>query len=547
MKHPAEPSRAKILALTALVAIAAVVGYKACAAPLALLMGFGRPAPVTHTHRPEFPCLPTDAGRSWADPGYVSLPPAKANAKAQHLKAQVLEEAKRDTGKALDRLLREAKDPDTAQALFQAMMELALGHPAGPAEGAVPEGGNYDERHAFKAPEGQSGIAQVAGLAKALGARVGKPEAGPYDPLLLDHAVRLMAFHGTPPKAEGKPEAKALQLADGSGTAQAPDPLVRATLRGLLGSRHTQILAARALGHLGDMETAKEIIESPGKFPDASISDFGPKAVALYKQQQLARLKAGRSTGEGDFWQSLRLPPHHQDTAIELAFAGDGGAYMALQRNWAVMNLSEKDPDSLYAQHIDWAIRFPGTRAGIIGKIRGLDGYFRSPSGGGPKATAAILRAMDHDFAIIFGDKPWKEKNLVGVTQVLLGLWHHVHFGPTNEIAKSDRVLLEEGSKLFKKYLKPYVDVPERGDEHNIVWTLGILARHLKIPGIGYPGKGLEVFRLKRMVQEINSQYKTIQEMEAHRRSLSLASNRYESPTPGLCVRLGELENDQDI
>lgn len=521
--------------------------YRTYLAPLLALLTFSSapkaaagPAPRT-----EFMALPQDTHLYWENPANLAKPPAQANAAAQNLKARALREAKGDPVRASQRLIAGAKDSDTAQALFQTMLEFALGRPAGPGEGAVPVNGKYDEKAFYRTPEGQTGITQVAEIAKALAARVGTPEAGPYDPLLLDHAVKLMAFHGAPASA------RTLQSADGKGTLPAPDPVVRATLRSLLGSRSTQILAARALGQLGDMETAKEIIEQPGKYPDASIADFGPKAVELYKQRQLDRVKAGQSTGEGDFWQSMRLPPKHQDTAIELAMAGDGGATLAMERNYAVMNLAEKDPDTLFAQHIDWAIRFPGTKAAWIAQQR-MMGNFNGPNGGGPKATAAVLRAMDHDLAIIFGGKPWKESQLAlqgfPTSSILPGLWHHFkHWPHTQQFRHGDRLLLEEGTKLFKKHYRTKVEVPVNSGEQSHVRGLSVFARHLGMPGIEYPGKKNDIFNLRSdLGHEWNRRLTTQQVMEDVVRN-SDPSGRYGGPETWKCVQIGELKNEEDI
>jgi hypothetical protein len=436
----------------------------------------------------------------WGDPAKPGSKLDTRPVKAQVLKAQMLKEQGEDSAKALDALLARRMEPDAAQALFQAMAELATGKPAGVSEGVLPALGlemeartklKPEEIKLYAPPIGKTGIAMVAGIAKALAPRMGQQDMSPFDQVLFEHAIRLMGFHGAP-----SPDSAA-QAAQGQAVrTQAPppmDPDVRATLRNLLGSRATQVYAVRALGQLGDMETAKEIIDNPGRYPDASIADFGPNAVERYKNARKLAIAQGRGAGEAAFFQSMRIPPEHQDAAIELAMAGDGGAILAAQRNWVVMDGMEKDPDAMRAVQMDAALRFPGTRAAWVGQRRGIDSFFMAPDNG-PKSYAMILKVLEHDLTIFFSGQPWTWEQMNVLSNhsgILSGLWHAARYGG---LLPGERKLEKEVEALFRRLYRPYTNIALRGThaahESGIAWSLAIYAGHLKLKPLEFEEKG---------------------------------------------------------
>ncbi len=434
----------------------------------------------------------------WGDPAKPSSKVDTRTDKAQLLKAQVLKEQGSDATKAVDALMARRQEPDAAQALYQAMVELATGKAAGINDGVIPPpvkegkaGAKIEEIQPYIAPQGKTGISLVAGVAKALAPVMGQAAMKPFDQVIFEHAIRLMGFHGAPVK-EGTPTTQGQ-----AAPTQAPapiDPEVRATLRSLLGSRNTQVYAARALGQLGDMETAKEIIDHPGKYPDASISDFGPDALNRYKNTRKEAIAQGKGAGEGAFFQSLRIPPQHQDAAIELAMAGDGGAILATQRNWSVMNAKEKDVDTVLAEGIDAALRFPGTRAGWVGARRGVEGFFNDPYVG-PKSYAMILRAVEGDLKIIFSDQPWDWSQMLVLTRhsgIFNGLWHAVRYGK-GVCDDRDRKLEKELEALFRRLYRPHTNIGPMGTfagfEIGTAWELAIYAGHLKLKPLEFEQK----------------------------------------------------------
>lgn len=387
-------------------------------------------------------------------------------------------------------LMARRHEPDAAQALFQAFVEMATGKPAGVSEGALPppmSGAKASEEkpkqaQLYAAPEGTPGIALVARNARILGDRMGQPDMKPFDQVLFEHTIRLMGFHGAP-----SGPAK-VQAAPGA-PAQAPiDPDVRSTLRGFLASRNTQVYAVKALAQLGDMETAKEIIENPGKYPDASISDFGANALEQYKIARKTAITQGKGGGEAAFWQSTRIPPQHQDSAVELAMSGDGGAIMATQRNWVVMNAKATDLDTVLAEGIDATLRFPGSRAAWVGQNRGIEGFFTQPEVG-PKTYAMMLKAVERDLQIIFSGKPWFWGELKVLTRhegIFNGLWHHVRYG---QAQKEDVVMEKKLEALFRQFYRPETYPDQKGFEVGTSWELAIYAAHLNLKPLEFEGK----------------------------------------------------------
>jgi hypothetical protein len=524
--------------------------------------------------------LTQDHGLVWGDPvtamGSVSLDLTKAQVR----KSQVLKEAKGDSAKALDTLLVERKGPDGAQALFQAMTELATGKPAGLSEGVVPglpKTGQEKPTGAksppttqglFAAPSNTLGIVLVARTAKALAQTLGTPKQPPFDQVLFEHAIKLMAFRGGPLPAEvlvGPPT----PAAKGSAPPPPVDPEVRATLRGFLGNRATQVFASKALGYLGDMETAKEIIERPEIYPDASISDFGPKALELYKTAQKQALAVGRGENGATFWQSMRIPPQHQDAAIELAMAGDGGAWMAMERNWAVMDMAS-DVDEAWSKGIDAALRFPGTRAGWVGKNRGVSGFFHAP-GAGPKTYAMLLRALERDLQLIFSGQPWRYRNLIVLNEeygMFNGMWHVNKYYPRFANARTvnsrdmnpivttglNGALLEfynQAEKIFRKQYRPKT-VPGGGmwdTSNTVALELAIFAAHLKLPPLEFEGKKYLLSQEKIKVMNRLAERGSREYLEQQLEDNTTFSSRWDMWCGNLelCVTFGDIEDVEKL
>ena len=327
------------------------------------------------------------------DPATVLQQVSEANRGTERRISESLQASSGDSGKAVELLLAKANDPDAAEALMTALRDLAPQGSERTAQLRVEQQKKLAESQAnyqiglqewqakpvnqrgakptapqapaapsyrFKAAEGQPGVLVVARTAEALRGRAGKPEAGRFDEMLLMECMQQMANHG----ASEVPEGQKVALADGSGKASPVNPSVRATLLGLLKDDGLQPFACNALGRLGDMATAKEIIEHPRRYPGANIGAFGPNAVEAYKQARLKQLKT-HSGSEAEFWISSRLGYRDREAALDLALAGDGGAGTAVTRNVTLEAMYAKDRDGRMAQAVDTYMRFPATRAGI--------------------------------------------------------------------------------------------------------------------------------------------------------------------------------------
>lgn len=361
---------------------------------------------------------PQDTHLYWHDPSALS-------AKAQEIsegkavrerRSKALEIEGQDQDKALDRLFEGRRDPEGSQALFHALRELASGGEAPIAEGKA----GKPLTPVFR-KEGGKGIASVARIAQKLAEVRGTDRMGRFDQLLLEDSIRLMGFYGADPRskqevpAKGDPKPKGDQI----------DPVTRGVLRQFLQVKDgaIQALACRALGQLGDVETAKEIISHPNKYPSASISDFGPEAVELFRKAQSGKMAAGAYT-DADMWQSLRLRPKDQEVAEYLAGMGDPGAAMAAGRNWVQETMHGSVDQHLY-RRLDILLRFPGTpqaRGALEVASFGsspnqpssfaiYQPYLQQPGRIKPDSrltTMALLALLDREFAQLFSGKPFR-------------------------------------------------------------------------------------------------------------------------------------------
>ncbi|MDP2875696.1 MAG: hypothetical protein Q8O00_05885, partial [Holophaga sp.] len=310
--------------------------------------------------------LEIDPGELQGDPKERIKQAEKALKRHEQVRTEALKSADGDVGKAMDTLFERCKEPDAAQALFEAMADVAipviLQSPKPIAGKPISIQAKRDA--IYRVNDGESGIAHVARMAQKISGRLNTKDMGHFDAPLLEQAIRLMGQHGA--LTAEKP------TTDGTQIGEVPiDPVVKGTLRGLMGVASLQPFAAKALGQLRDADTAKEIIENPGRYPGASIADYGSDAVAAYKDARMKGLKGqkGGVGGEESFWQSVRLTPKHQDAAIDLALAGDGGAGLAVERNFAVIKMNLNDPDTWFADHLDRWMRFPGTRASSVARF----------------------------------------------------------------------------------------------------------------------------------------------------------------------------------
>lgn len=481
------------------------VGYKLYVIGLAMGV-ISHTAPAKAEARVDFgpyPLVlePQDNDAYWYNPAKVTKQVAKANARPRKLAEKALEDAGKDTGKALAALVDRRKEPDAAQAVLEAMRELAQGNEGssiGP-EGEKPEKGR--QQKLFQVTPGESGIAHVARLAERLGAAIGTKDESRFDGMLLEDSIRLMGHYG----AEKTSEDRQVSLADGSGKVAPIDPVVRGVLRQFMaGKGFTQALASRALGQLGDMETAKDLIEHPKRYEAASISDFGPQAVEQYKQQRMKLLKEGRGGDDAAFWQGVRLGYRDREVAFDLSMAGDGGAALAVERNLALEAAYAKDPDVRLAQYLDTMLRFPKTRealkarSAISDPVSGLWSYIRNTPL--PKTQQMVLKVLDREFPIIFGEKEWKISDVSRLNSLCLELFYAKNNIPheyttgyiTNyDYNDKDLKLPEFYDALERLYRRHYKSKAGPGGEGYLeaIWNLSLFARGIGLPLIDYPGR----------------------------------------------------------
>lgn len=415
---------------------------------------------------------PQDVDLGWHDPAtMVNKAQDLSQGKAvRNLRAKVLEEAGQDPEKAMQMLFERRKDPEGSQALFDAMRELASGGKAPMGEGKPGE----PLAPLFKA-EGNRGVAAVARMAQQLADAKASGKASRFDGLLLEDAIRLMGHYGTGSRyVEGAAQEKSADV----------DPVTRGVLRQFLqvNDGAIQALSSRALGQLGDLETAKELMRNPKKYPSASISDFGPEAVRLFQESQTGKMAKG-TYSDADMWQSMRLRPKDQDVAETLAGMGDPGAGMAAARNWVLETMSGSVDQKLY-QRLDIMLRFPNTpRAkGALEIVsigvpdapwdRAIYRPFMKTPEGGPDArltSMALLALLDREFAILFSGKPFNPggstpidlpiiQRLIGPIAAMQEQFLEKPFNEykvTPESQAQIKAFLEGVRRIYMKHFKP--------------------------------------------------------------------------------------------
>ena len=469
--------------------------------PMLLAMGIlAVPKPAAAVELGPYPLeiatpAPQDIDLSWFDPSKVVKRVEDANGKSVQLKRAVLKETGGDVIKAAEALVQHVKEANGAQALFDLMADAATLVP-----GISTPGGSGAVDLATKEP----GIRVAARVADVLKGRYGTKEMGHFDQPLIERAILLMAFHGAP----DVPGMKKVPLSNGKGEVPPIDPVVRIVLRGMLKAGDLpQILAARALGQLGDAGTAKEIIDHPSRFPGASIADFGPDAVEAFKQKRLKELARGVE-GYDNFIQGMRLTPKYQETAIDLALAGDAGGGMAAQRNYAIYIASVHDKDALFASYLDQCFRFPNTRMAAKASLA-LSNWDVVAEWGWrwSKTHEMLLRILDHDLEIVFNKKDWRTTDLKGKIygiSDIVAFWHEAKYqkhirqlpGITDE-RDIEHFISFCGSieKLFRKHYKPIIYPHHPTDWTTLnyherypgTFTLNLYARHLGLPNIVDP------------------------------------------------------------
>lgn len=509
--------------------------------------------------------LAQDEQLSWHDPVAVLKRNGDILSQQTGLASRLLSDAKGDVAATLKTLLEKRSDPDYAQTLFQAMRELAPQGSEREAQRIKAAEDLYASQCANLKKTGQPlpppplrselrfvsgntpGIQHVLWVVERLQQdRVAKKEQR-QDTILLEDGLRLLGFYG----ASQVEENRKISTADGKKYAPV-NPAVRATLRSLLAAKDgpTQAMASRALGQLGDMETAREIIKKPRKYPSASIAHFGPRAVEEYKQAQLKRLEYGRS-GEGEFWQSLRLTPKYQDTAIDLAMAGDSGAGLAMERNIRIKQMYADDEDAWMAEHFDILLRYPGSRAAYVASTAVSRVNLASHKDG--KITppqAALMRCLEHDLKIIFGKAGWTAADLTGVIRPFTELWHTVKYG--NEFDRRDYYEFYKAMEaLFRKNYQPkamyHLPLDEKGtfstmppDAYLVVDRLSLYARHLGLPRIQHSIP--DDYRVRGHRSVLGLKMPGFYKSDKDR----MRSGAMESTEPRLCYDLGHISGPED-
>ena len=486
--------------------------------------------------------LSQDIDVSWYDPAKTLQRVEQAKAKPKALKRAALQEADGDPAKAVAVLLTKCKEPDAAQALFEVMAQLATLKPGDTLSlPAVKEGKATATAEAPAAKD--LGIHAVAKVAEVLGARQGTKEMGHFDGPLLERAILLMAFNGAP----DLPGVKKVPLANGKGEVPPIDPVVRATLRALLKAGELpQIMAARALGQLGDIGTAQEIIAKPGLYPGASIADFGPGAVEAFKQKRLKDLSRGVE-GFDTFVQGMRLTPRYQETAIDLAIAGDAGAAMAMERNFAQQfDHAGLKEDELMASYLDQMLRFKGTRTAfraggacaLMDRVVDFSPTFR-------KTHEMMLRIMDYNLTIVFEKKDWVREDLVqpGFCNfgLLTALWHEAkykcHWGQLRIHENWQDyfyAFYQDLEKLVRKHYKPNIEA--NADHYpGEVASLNRYLRHLGLPCVKDEHRPLSMYHLAVSHPEDEGK----DPLEEDKKGL------WGTPENWVCIRLGHLKEGE--
>jgi len=544
------------IAIGALV-IGGYMSYKIVRA-IGLMMGLWHSAPVVQAKALVMDLYPFDEELANAAQGQAKSPSA-APARIEHalvrhkeVQREALKEAKGDAGRAVDLLLAKSHDPDGAQALFEAMRELApQGHSvASPpsTQTFAPEKGETPmaAEPLFKVKEGEAGIVHVARIAGQLGERMKAAKVNPLDPILLEESIRLMGKYGAPPKPQ---TTQALVVGGNQAqTVPAIDPVVKGTLRVFFksGEPYLAAQACRALGRLGDAETAEDLIKHPKDYPGASISDFGKDQVEKWKQNRLKLLRQGRGTDESSYWQSVRLTPKHMDTAIDLARAGDAGAGMAVERNMAMEALRSDDPDTRMAQYIDIRMRFPGTReawkADAAMTSDAMTDLLHEKIN--TRTREAYLRALDHDLAIVFSQTTsWRPSDLVldGWFSYMRALYHHRYENPIDWKRENFESFFEQIEAIFRKHYRKtivyLIDWHYTNNMAGMADDLSCFARHLDLPAIEHPE------RKSNIRSRLASQKEGLYDGGAGR---SPFGQWYLPPGDDECIKAGHIKSVED-
>lgn len=490
------------------------VSYKVIYA-IGLTLGLWHSAPLlagqTRLVMGDYP-FDQDLAQAGQAKASANTPQRMERALGRHLEVQrqALKDAGGDIGKAMDRLLEKNQDPDAAQALFEAMREMApqgsqVSQALAQAASAQVQSGGVRKPTAktaaepmYQAPSGEPGILHVARMAGKLGERMKGPKVNATDPILLEEAIRLMGIYGAP----AVPEAKQVGVAGETSKIAPIHPVVKATLRALFksGEPYLAAQACKSLGQLGDAETAEDLIKHPKNYPGASIADFGMDQMEKWKQNRLKLLKQGKGVDEASYWQSVRLTPKHMDTAIDLAMAGDAGAGMAVERNMAIEAMRSTDPDGRMARCIDTRLRFPGTREAwradaAMGGLDALTGLLSGRSN--VKTREAYLRALDHDLKLVFGQgTSWRPEDLVVLEpwcSYPVALFHYRYQHAQLWASSEFEGFFAQIETLFRKHYRNTIvfqlSGPEQGRMRTIASELSCLARHLGLPLIDYPDR----------------------------------------------------------
>lgn len=461
--------------------------------------------------------------------GMPPVPVTKRLSTAQMVRAaQALEAAKGSPRLALKKLLTQ-HDPDSLMAMVAMEHELAPQGSSGPQPPAEP---------AVKAETGRPGILEVAEVAGLLLDRRTSPAVDPVDNALLEEHIRLLGFYGAPAATPGSAHTEVIQV----------------LRRALTGGENLQILSSKALGLLGDLDTAREIIADPEKYPSASIGDFGTVALDLYKARQMSLLQS--HSGEKAFFQDMQLggTRKQKDMAIDLAIAGSAGAAMAMQRNQAEDAMRSDDPDGRVADAWEKFMITPvGSRDNIVaGSVAGEFQKSFVRCGGQdkcPKTCAALLKALEHDLRIIFDGRKWQPDELYFLgpyTNLLLHDFHQLHSEDQKIHPWYSTSLVNQEMALFKRYWKPRVNIDSwtheislHGDRVSLVDAMSLYGRHLGLPPIQFADRDMQLAYRKWVPSVCCSP----EEMEKKLKTWEIYGA---PPEAHVCIKLGHIKDLED-
>lgn len=445
----------------------------------------------------------------------------------------VIEKAKGDPRQIVDQLL-EGEGDEAPQALHAALLSLApqVGVPKTDAVQPDSKDGSIQERPLVDSGS-KPGIPHVAYAAGRLMDRRMKPRPGDVE--LLHDAIRLMGHYG---KAEG---------------AREMDGEVRQALhRTIEAGDALQILSSKALGQLGDIDMAREIIRNPARYPGASVADFGPQALEEFGKAQHAALQ--QHQGDAAFWQGVRLrnKGKEKELAVDLARAGDGGAGLAFERHLALDAYGSKDPDARMANAIQAALdNPPGSRARYVANsivatqfddaLIKVGGYIHAP-----KTMAMVVKAIDHDLKIVFGDEPWDYSNLVFLGDAPTYLTSSYHNWETHQrdFPMDHAPQLEA---LFRKYYKPRIRIETETSayEPRVAMQLSLYGRHLGLGIIDFQGR--EDFVVRRKAERISYGFPAPFQANDLRFTLKYYKEVGEHGNAFTCIQAGHITSLEDF